>query len=46
MTTIIPIPLVSVAAETSDLGKDLKEYRDFAKNWLSFVLKAGELDRS
>lgn len=42
----IPIPLVSVAAEISDLGKDLKEYRDFAKNWLSFVLKARELDRS
>ena len=44
--SFIPVPLVSVAAEISDLGKDLKEYKDFAKNWLSFVLKARELDRS
>jgi hypothetical protein len=26
--------------------KELKEYRDFTKNWLSFVLKARELDEN
>lgn len=44
--SFIPKPLVSVVSEISDLAKDLKEYRDFAKNWLSFVLKARELERS
>lgn len=38
----IPCPLVSVATTVADIGKELKEYRDFATNWLSFVLRAKE----
>lgn len=40
--SFIPVPLVSIATTTADIGKELKEYRDFATNWLSFVLKARE----
>lgn len=38
----IPCPLVSVATTVADIGRGLKEYRDFATNWLSFVLRAKE----
>lgn len=44
--SFIPAPLVSIATTIADVGKELEEYRDFAMNWLSFVLKARELDRS
>jgi len=41
--SFIPHPLVSIATAITDIGKELKEYRDFTTNWLSFVLKAREL---
>jgi len=44
--SFIPAPLVSIATTIVDVGKELKEYRDFVTNWLSFVLKAEELNRS
>jgi len=40
--SFIPSPFVSIATTTADIGKELKEYRDFATNWLSFVLRAKE----
>jgi hypothetical protein len=40
--SFVPCPLVSVATTVTDIGKELKEYRDFATNWLSFVLRARE----
>ena len=42
--SFIPVPLASIATTIGDIGKELKEYRDFATNWLSFVLKAREED--
>jgi len=44
--SFIPVPLVSIATAIVGVGKEFKEVRDFAKHWLSFVLKARELDRS
>jgi len=42
--SLIPVPLIGIATTIFDVGKELKEYKDFATNWLSFVLKARELD--
>jgi hypothetical protein len=38
----IPNPLVSISATIADIGKGVKEYNDFAANWLSFILTARE----
>lgn len=44
--SFIPTPLVNIATTIVGVGKEFREYRDFAKHWLSFVLKARKLDRS
>jgi hypothetical protein len=44
--SFIPQPLVSIGTTIASVGMSFKAYRDFATNWLSFMLKAKELDSS
>jgi len=38
----VPCPPAGIVATIADIGKGLKEYSNFAANWLSFILRAKE----
>lgn len=38
----LPCPIIGAVTSVSEVGKEIKEYRDFSSNWLSFLLKANE----
>ena len=40
--SFIPCLLANVVMTIADIAKDVKEYRDYSKNWLSFIQKAKE----
>jgi hypothetical protein len=39
----VPCPFIGEVKIIADIGKQLKQYRDFSSNWLSFILKANKL---
>jgi hypothetical protein len=39
----VPCPFIGEVKTITDMGKQIKQYRDFSSNWLSFILKANEL---
>lgn len=38
----VPCPVIGAITTIADIGKELREHRDFSSNWLSFILKASE----
>jgi hypothetical protein len=42
--SFIPCLLANVITSIADVGKKVKEYRDYSKTWVSFIQRANELD--